>query len=607
FRIQQSVPYDAYKTQINKLTQTSKNLFINMLGVEGFKYEGEPKTGAELQKIYHDLYDRLHQIELKKLLNEVTTDGITLDKLKLRKTLLKEAMSRNYPISDQELMHIDEELQFLAYSPSADKYESLLTSIVTNRVIRLKMPGKSFVLGSEEGFSTKVLTADEVAEKTGGKGIVYTSNWTGELLPARSGTDKNGDPVMLPAQAIVPWKFTDSKIKDKKGRIISIDDFTTTDKKGRKIIDFEKIPEDVLRLFGMRIPNQGPNSQSAIEIVGFLPEASGDLIIATKDYVVQMGSDFDVDKLYTYMYNVYVTTKGSLRKQKIEGDDTQNSLVLQNKIIDVHLAIHANTDSRVQSQIAFPLGFWILDDLSKDVEKWKKERRKVEEKVTSVTTQKFISRQDLRNNPDTTYLFGDNFEEKGLGGQAKEMRGEPNAVGIPSKKKPSNVDGSFFTDDELEANKAAIDTAFAKIPRNKAIVIPEDGLGTGLANLREKAPETFKYLQSKVAELEKTSKSHKMFTGLSDEYQREKFKNATAGKAGVSSFSVDSMFNAVAQGKALRYTVPSPPGKRREPLRLQIGKETSTGELSNELAMDGETFISDIIAGYQSAAVDNEK
>lgn len=43
---------------------------------------------------------------------------------------------------------------------------------------------------------------------------------------------------------------------------------------------------------------------------------------------------------------------------------------------------------------------------------------------------KYIKRQDLKSNPNTQYLFGDNLKRSGFGGQAKEMRGEPNAIGI---------------------------------------------------------------------------------------------------------------------------------------------------------------------------------
>ena len=81
------------------------------------------------------------------------------------------------------------------------------------------------------------------------------------------------------------------------------------------------------------------------------------------------------------------------------------------------------------------------------------------------------------------------------------MRGEPNAIGIPTKKAPSNVAGSFFTDKEFDKNIKAIDEAFAKIPEGKEVVIPAAGLGTGLASLKSKAPKTFNYLQSKLEEL----------------------------------------------------------------------------------------------------------
>ncbi|KKL05458.1 hypothetical protein LCGC14_2605850, partial [marine sediment metagenome] len=48
-----------------------------------------------------------------------------------------------------------------------------------------------------------------------------------------------------------------------------------------------------------------------------------------------------------------------------------------------------------------------------------------------------ITRQMLRDEPDTLFVFGDNMQRRGLGGQAFAMRGEPNAVGIPTKIFPS--------------------------------------------------------------------------------------------------------------------------------------------------------------------------
>ena len=112
-----------------------------------------------------------------------------------------------------------------------------------------------------------------------------------------------------------------------------------------------------------------------------------------------------------------------------------------------------------------------------------------------------ITRADLRAEKEKIFLFGDNLAERGLGGQAREMRGEENAVGIPTKKAPDNNRASFFTDNEFTENKRAIDTAFGKIPPDKIIVIPKAGIGTGLAQLAEKAPQTFAYLNEKLDEI----------------------------------------------------------------------------------------------------------
>lgn len=112
-----------------------------------------------------------------------------------------------------------------------------------------------------------------------------------------------------------------------------------------------------------------------------------------------------------------------------------------------------------------------------------------------------IKRADVKANPHKVFLFGDNLKQTGLGGQAREMRGEPNALGIPTKKEPSNEDWAFFNDKDIDANKEAIDKAFAKLAKytpDTIIVVPQAGLGTGLADLPNKAPKTFAYLQSKL-------------------------------------------------------------------------------------------------------------
>jgi hypothetical protein len=140
--------------------------------------------------------------------------------------------------------------------------------------------------------------------------------------------------------------------------------------------------------------------------------------------------------------------------------------------------------------------------LNKELEKQAEAlQAKLSEPKSNVMEEEHITRDMLRQNPNTQFLFGDNLIERGLGGQAGEMRDEPNAIGIPTKRAPSMLDSSFFTDNEFEDNKIAIDKAFDKIDLTRPVVIPANGLGTGRAQLDTRAPKTYAYLQQRLEEL----------------------------------------------------------------------------------------------------------
>ena len=123
-----------------------------------------------------------------------------------------------------------------------------------------------------------------------------------------------------------------------------------------------------------------------------------------------------------------------------------------------------------------------------------------------VIYQERIIREDLANNPKQVYVFGDNMIRVGLGGQAREMRYEPNAVGIPTKWRPSMTDDAFFTDDDFDKVVPSIEIEFQKltleINRGKNIIIPKDGIGTGLSQLPRRAPKIYKYIEDGIRKLE---------------------------------------------------------------------------------------------------------
>jgi DNA polymerase elongation subunit (family B) len=119
----------------------------------------------------------------------------------------------------------------------------------------------------------------------------------------------------------------------------------------------------------------------------------------------------------------------------------------------------------------------------------------------------YITRDIVKDNPKKIFIFGDNDEKSGYGGQAKEMRGEANTIGIPTKKKPDMTDDSFYTDNEFELNKKKINYVITqildKIKNGYDIVLPTNGIGTGLSQLNTKAPKTYKFLITSLNAIEK--------------------------------------------------------------------------------------------------------
>ena len=151
-------------------------------------------------------------------------------------------------------------------------------------------------------------------------------------------------------------------------------------------------------------------------------------------------------------------------------------------------------------------------------------------------TNKIITKEEVKANPRTLYIFGDNDARKGLGGQAKQMRGEANAIGISTKKVPSNKPEAFKTDAELEENMniitADIDAVIEQWESGNydKLVIPP--LGVGLAKLPTKAPETYRFLESQLNRLEAVASVKTRVATNAVEFTKENLLNAVKDAKG---------------------------------------------------------------------------
>ncbi|MHD0644588.1 DUF7831 domain-containing protein [Pseudomonas aeruginosa] len=110
---------------------------------------------------------------------------------------------------------------------------------------------------------------------------------------------------------------------------------------------------------------------------------------------------------------------------------------------------------------------------------------------------RFLARFSIaacEKSPDDIFVFGDNLIQKGKAAGAGQavIRDQPNAHGIPTKRLPSTAANAYFSDqpDEIEAMVKALRELY-KLGKNKTLVFPKDGLGTGRAKMAEKSPKAF--------------------------------------------------------------------------------------------------------------------
>jgi hypothetical protein len=121
------------------------------------------------------------------------------------------------------------------------------------------------------------------------------------------------------------------------------------------------------------------------------------------------------------------------------------------------------------------------------------------------------ARQDVANQTSKVFLFGDNTNDRVNTHYVPTMtqaviRGLDNAIGIDTKKNRGTSEDSYFTDEDFDTFKSQVDEAIQKaIDSGKTIVIPEGGIGTGKAQLKERAPKLFSYLQDKLNALRESA------------------------------------------------------------------------------------------------------
>ena len=310
-RIQQQVPVSKAKEKVHG-SQVAKLLLSDLLDAT-FDYNGKKIKGTELYAEYMSARKEEQQLRLQQFAERY---GMQLDpkgnlvhtaesRKKLAARLIEEANSLGYDPNEMAHLYFNEQTgRFetpLEAGPSQERIENLLKSIAFKEIYSPTITGFGGPIRPEVGMKSlddeAVNKSDIMWVKKGGKRV-----FDGKKLKVAKG--KQAD------QIIMPWKYKAKldKYLDEDGNINADD-----------------LPAELLQTFAYRIPSQRKSSSAAFEIVGFLPEQYGDTLIVNEELVGRIGQDYDIDKMFGFLYAVEQAEDGSI--SVIRNEKTKRSPV----------------------------------------------------------------------------------------------------------------------------------------------------------------------------------------------------------------------------------------------------------------------------------------
>lgn len=232
--------------------------------------DGQKKTKAQWLQFYNEInteniiqsFIEIDEIfkdkkEIEKILQEEIRSNARYDMDMLRACTLNETGEFNIPLYDP--------IQSL-------RVQSLLNSIIKSRVTKQKIRGGALIQVSSYGV-TKDL--EIVYEGEGeNKRIKYLECY----MPAYS--REFYEPLM-----------------DENG-----------------MLNITKLPDELRRLVGYRVPTEDKYSMVPLYIKGFLPQQTGSAIMLPAEITTLSGSDFDVDKLYIMLPEFQIVSKYNVKR-----------------------------------------------------------------------------------------------------------------------------------------------------------------------------------------------------------------------------------------------------------------------------------------------------
>jgi len=288
--MQAGVPIDFMpeETDFEKRYNGWNNLLDKSSYNNGDNLYNELKNNQDLleARIENGVSSLFKRLGIKKLQNdeyELTNPELTFKILK--EELLKREVNDN--IIDA-LSGYEDGKFVLEAIPSYQQIRNIIYSIAHKSVVAPKINGGQKVQISSAMLESQRAEAKEVTDSKGNTKLIYQS----DVLNFYK--DEDGKRV---AEVMVARWFN-SPLSDEK-----LLEFLNETEEGQRILSG----------VAFRIPTQKQNSIERIKIAKFLPRGYGDSVIVPSALVKKVGSDFDIDKLFMYLKNVYTTNDGKIK------------------------------------------------------------------------------------------------------------------------------------------------------------------------------------------------------------------------------------------------------------------------------------------------------
>lgn len=242
------------------------------------------------KKEWLDLYNAINTENILQAFADV--DEIFKDPKKVEEILLEEIRgNQRYGIDMMRACTLDENNNFnipLFDPVQSQRVQTLLNSVIKNRITKQKIRGGALIQVSDYGLTDEL---NIVFKDKEGNLLTYEAYQKNHKNATREDYEKfvkeareKGDLAIAYLECYMP--------------AYSREFYEPLMDPNTHQLDITKLPEDLRKLVGYRVPTEDKYSMAPLYIKGFLPQQNGSAIMLPAEITTLSGSDFDVDKLY---------------------------------------------------------------------------------------------------------------------------------------------------------------------------------------------------------------------------------------------------------------------------------------------------------------------